>query len=141
MFEKYTNSFLKDFNFNTLLGKFSNKKFMTFHKGDVLFTENSGVTDIYFILSGEVNLIKSNLKTGFEIVTVCGQGDIPGFYDALTNCEHSNTAFAMSDTNVFAVNVKELLQLVSSKDEFNLWALKYLSRKIEAIDNHSGFAI
>lgn len=137
MFEKYTNSFLNDFNFNNLLEKFDNKKFITFHEGDLLYCENSPVTEIYFILSGEVILSKLNLNSESETVTLSGSGDILGFYDALTNREHSNSAVALQDTNVFAVDTDDLLKLVNRKDEFNLWALNYLSRKLEAIDKES----
>ncbi|MBL0106542.1 MAG: hypothetical protein IPP52_04425 [Ignavibacteria bacterium] len=68
MFEKYSDSFLNNFNFDSLLEKFTNKKFLTFKEGEIIFCENSYIAEIYFILSGEVNLTK--IKMILIIVSV-----------------------------------------------------------------------
>lgn len=133
MFEKYSDSFLNSFNFDSLLGKFTCKKFLTFKEGDIIYCENSVITDIYFILSGEVNLTKIQNNDDYSFSTVSHSGDILGFYDAITSNEYSSNAVAVMNTNVFAVSKCEFLRFISNNNDFNLWALKYLSRRIEAL--------
>lgn len=130
MFEKYSNSFLKDFNFDSLLEKFSQKKFLTFKKNEIIFSENNEITDLYFILSGEINLCRKRNENEYELISTVHSGDIIGFCDALTNKKYSNTAIAVSDVNTFAVNKNELDEITKKNDEFNLWVLKYLSNRI-----------
>lgn len=134
MFEKYSDSFLNNFNFDSLLGKFANKKFLTYKSGEIIFCENSQITDIYFILSGEVNLTKIKNNPDYYFSTVSHSGDILGFYDALTSNEYSSNAVTMMNTNLFAVSKNEFLDFINKNNDFNLWALKYLSRRIEALD-------
>lgn len=130
MFEKYSNSFLKDFNFDSLLEKFSQKKFLTFKKNEIIFSENNEITDLYFILSGEINLCRKRNENEYELISTVHSGDIIGFCDALTNKKYSNTAIAVSAVNTFAVNKNELDEITKKNDEFNLWVLKYLSNRI-----------
>lgn len=134
MFEKYSNSFLKDFNFESLLDKFTQKKFLSFKPGDVIFSEDAEVSDIYFILSGEVNLCKRKSDDDFELISTVHAGDIIGFCDALTTKKHCNSAVVMKDTNTFAVNNNDLYEITRTNDEFNLWILKYLSNRIHELE-------
>ncbi|MBV6479307.1 MAG: hypothetical protein HGGPFJEG_02078 [Ignavibacteria bacterium] len=134
MFEKYTNSFLKDFNFESLLDKFTQKEFLSFKSGDIIFSENDDVKDIYFLLSGEVNLCKRKNKEETELITTVHAGDIIGFCDALTTKKHYNSAVVIKDTNTFAVDKNELYNVTSKNDEFNLWVLKYLSNRIQRLE-------
>lgn len=134
MFEKYSNSFLKDFNFDSLLEKFSQKKFITFKKNDIIFSENENVSEIYFILSGEVNLCRIKPGNELEIISIVHSGDLIGFCDALTTKKHSNTALVVKETNTFAVTINDLLKITKTNDEFNLWVLKYLSNRIKQLE-------
>ncbi len=92
------------------------------------------VNEVFFILSGEVNLVRRNSFSEYDLLTVSQSGDILGFYDALTNCVHSHTAVAVKDTNVFAVDRSDMMRLINRKDDFNFWALKYLSKRIVCHD-------
>jgi len=132
MFEKYSESFLN--NFDLLLEKFPDKKFITFKKDEILFTENSKVNEIYFILSGELILTKKNETGEYEKVKISLSGDILGFNDAITNSNHSVTAVTVKDTNTFSISKIDLIKVINKKDDFNLWALKYLSKRISSHD-------
>lgn len=134
MFEKYTNSFLKDFNFESLLDKFTQKKFLSFKPGELIFSENEEVSDIYFIISGEVNLCKRKNEDEVELISTVHGGDIIGFCDALTTKKHCNSAIVMKDTNTFAVSNNDLYEVTQKNDEFNLWILKYLSHRIHEME-------
>ena len=120
MFEKYSDSFLNNFNFDSLLGKFANKKFLTYKSGEIIFCENSQITDIYFILSGEVNLTKIQNNDDYSFSTVSHSGDILGFYDAITSNEYSSNAVAVMNTNDFAVSKSEFLRFISNNNETSI---------------------
>jgi len=129
MFEKYSNSFLKDFNFDYLLEKFEKKTFMNFSRGEFIYYENEHVTNVYFILSGGVFLIKKGNDQCNGIVNKSGTGDIIGLEDALLGKQYTNSAYVSKNSNVLAICKDDFLKITKRNDEFNLWVLKYLSNK------------
>jgi CRP-like cAMP-binding protein len=130
MFEKYSSSFLKDFNFDYLLGKFEKKSFQNYSKGEFIYFENEQVSNIYFVLSGGIVLVKKGIDTSNGIISKYGKGDILGLEDALLGKCYSGSAFVSSNANVLAICKDDFLKITGKNDEFNLWVLKYLSNKI-----------
>lgn len=129
MFEKYSNSFLKDFNFDYLLEKFEKKSFMNFSRGEFIYFENEPVSNVYFILSGGIFLIKKGNDQSNGIINRSGTGDIIGLEDALLGKCYTNSAFVSKNSNVLAICKDDFLKITKRNDEFNLWVLKYLSNK------------
>lgn len=130
MFDKYSSSFLKDFNFDYLLGKFEKKSFQNYSKGEFIYFENEQVSDIYFVLSGGIILVKKGIHTGNGIICKYGKGDVLGLEDALLGKCYSGSAFITCNSNVLAISKDDFLKITGKNDEFNLWVLKYLSNKI-----------
>ncbi len=128
MFKKYTNSFLNDFDFDQILSKFKIRDFQTFEKGSFIFSENTPVTNIYFILSGKVR-IKKSTRTLYE----AGAGDLIGLDDALIGNLYSGSAYVVRDANTVSVHKKNFLNILKDSNEFNLWILKYLTYRIDSL--------
>lgn len=135
MFDKYSNSFLRDFNVDTLLEKFPGKQFLNFSKGEVIFRENDFIVNVHFILTGEVNICraKSESEYKYEKISVAKTGDIIGLDEVLYGDHYVNSSFAEKDTNIIAVTKHDFLELTKTNDEFNLWVLKYLSHRINVL--------
>ncbi|MBK8983530.1 MAG: cyclic nucleotide-binding domain-containing protein [Ignavibacteria bacterium] len=135
MFEKFSNSFLKDFDFNLLIDRFENKSFRTYLKGDSIIKQGNSPSEIYFIISGKVKigntLTDGKLSTQYELTG----GDILGIDDALRNENYSYTAVADDDTNVMVISKEEMLSFKGTNDEFNIWLLKYLSDRISKLED------
>lgn len=51
------------------------RKNLTFKKGDKVFSQNSAIDQIYFVVSGRVKLIRENLEGGFVVVHVAYAGE------------------------------------------------------------------
>lgn len=130
MFDKYSNSFLKDFNFDYLLGKFEKKSFLNFERGEFIYFENEEISNIYFILSGGIFLVKKGNKPDNGKISKYGKGDVIGLEDALLGKCYINSAFVSGNANVLAICKEDFLRITGKNDEFNFWVLKYLSNKI-----------
>ena len=129
MFEKYSNSFLKDFDFDFLLEKFEKKRFLNFSRGEFLYHEKEPVKNIYLVLSGGLFLIKKGSDSINGIMNKLGTGDILGLEDALTGKYYTNSAYVSRESNILEICKDDFLQITGRNDEFNLWVLKYLSNR------------
>lgn len=130
MFDKYSNSFLRDFNFDYLLGKFEKNCFLNFERGEFIYFENELISNIYFILSGGIFLIKKRSESSDKIILKYGKGDVIGLEDTLLGKCYSSSAFVSGNANVLAISKDDFLKITRKNDDFNLWVLKYLSNKI-----------
>lgn len=135
MFERYSNSFLHDFSLDNLLCKFSNVRFKSFKKGEFIYSENEALNSLYFILSGEVSIGLFSDDNGIRQFANCVSGDIIGIDDALSEKKYTKSAYAVTNVNTIEISKAEFIDLTRKNDEFNLWILKYLSNKINAISS------
>ena len=129
MFSKYTSSFLNDFDFGQIISLFDMKEFHTFKKDCYIFSENAPVSNIYFILSGRVEIMRSS----FINIESLYSGNLIGLEDALTGEIYSNSAYALENTKTVSVRKKDFLNFIKLNNEFNLWILKYLSCRINSL--------
>ncbi len=132
MFSKYTTSFLKDFDFKEIISKFSLREFRFFKEGTFIFSENETVSNIYFVISGKVEIRKYPIKKIKSLYCI-GAGDIIGFDDALIGENYFNSAYVLQNTNTISVKKNDFLNIMKSNDELNLWILKYLSCRINSL--------
>lgn len=132
MFRKYTKSFLNDFDLGEIISRFNFKKFLFFEKNSFIYFENDPVTKIYFILSGEVEVLKSSGKEHKSLYSL-GAGDLIGLDDALNGRLHTGSAHILKATNTVSVDKKDFLKFLKDHNEFNLWILKYLSCRINSL--------
>lgn len=134
MFEKFSNSFLKDFDFNLLIDRFENKTFRSYLKGDYIIEQGDSPDEIFFILSGKImignELTEGKISSHYEL----SGGDILGIENALRNENYSHSAIADLDTNVMIIPKDEFLSFKGINDEFNIWLLKYLSNRISQLE-------
>ncbi len=128
MFEKYSNSFLNDFNFDSILEKFERKTFCNYSAGDSVYNDNDYIHNIYFILTGEVKLVKHEIYNQKQFtIRKLGGGDIIGVDDVLTGNRFTGSAHTVRNSNILAINKEDFIDLTKVNDEFNFWVLKYLS--------------
>jgi CRP-like cAMP-binding protein len=133
MFEKYSNSFLKDFNFDILADKFSRKEFLNYNKGSIIYREKDFIVNVHFILSGEITVCTADYNFEKEIICKALRGDILGLDDVLNGDHYMSSSYAETDVNTLAIDKKDFMELLKTKDEFNLWVLKYLSYRISSL--------
>ncbi|MEP7146205.1 MAG: cyclic nucleotide-binding domain-containing protein [bacterium] len=130
MFEKYSNSFLKDFDINKILSKI-NKKFISLGQSTLVYAEDDPVKNIYFILSGKVD-IRKLINEKNESLGFMGPGELIGVEDALTCVHYSKSVFTLQQTDLISVRKNDFLILIELDDNFRLWILKYLSLRIRS---------
>ncbi len=133
MFERYSNSFLRDFNIDSLLGKFRGVHFRTFKKGEFIYRENERIDFVYFILSGELSIGRFSDDSSVLQISKCFAGDVAGIEDAVSGKAYTKSAFAVTDVNSIEIQKSEFIELTKKNDEFNLWILKYFSNRINSL--------
>jgi|GEM_PF-1723798 len=136
MFEKFSNSFLKDFDINYIIERFENKSFRTYLKDDNIIYQGNSPDSVYFILSGKINIGNimpdGNFDSHYELIG----GDILGIENALRNENYSHSAIAESETNVMIISKDEMISFNGINDDFNIWLLKYLSDRISKLESN-----
>ncbi|HAY34679.1 MAG TPA: Crp/Fnr family transcriptional regulator [Ignavibacteria bacterium] len=130
MFEKFSDSFLKDFDLDFLINRFSKNNFHTFLKGDKIVSQGSSPAGVYFILTGNIEAGTVLPDGNFIIKYELSAGDILGIEDVLRDENYVYSAIAASDTNVMIIPKDEFVSVTGKNDEFNIWLLKYLSKRI-----------
>lgn len=133
MFEEYSNSFLRDFNFDKLIEKFDRKNFLSYPENEFIYFEKEFITNVYFILSGEVNICRLENNCNKGIISKAKAGDIIGLDDVLVGDNYLNSSYAATDVNVIEINKNDFIELTKKHDEFNIWALKYLCNRINSL--------
>jgi len=128
MFEKYSDSFLKDFDIHKKLSEVA-KKLVSFDKGTLIYSEHDPVRCVYFILSGRVEMRKL-INEKNESLGYIGAGDLIGLDDALTGDHYSKTVYATKRTELISVRKNDFMILLSLDNDFRLWILKYLCLRI-----------
>lgn len=131
MFEKFTNSFLKDFNFSELLLKFRRNRFLFYSKGEIIYSTNDIISNIFFILSGNIEIISCQIFGFTENPVKYSSGEILSLSDILTGNYYSGSALAKTNVNILSIEKNEFLKLLNRNDEFNLWTLKYISTRLD----------
>lgn len=134
MFEDFSNSFLRDFNFDKFIEKFEQKNFLHYSENEFIYFEKDFITNVYFILSGEVNICRLENIQIKEVISKAKAGDVIGFDDVLVGDYYLNSSYAAAETNVIEINKNEFIELTKKNDEFNLWTLKYLCNKLSSLD-------
>lgn len=97
-----------------------------FNAGDTLFTAGSAPDFVYYLLTGQVKLLKDY---GGSQINIFIPGTVAGLADLL-NETHTYSAIATEPTQVLVIKRDKLLQLIERNPALRMYFLKLLSRGI-----------
>lgn len=99
---------------------------------DVIFEEGSGGRELFVVLSGKVDIVKSSGAEKITIVTL-GKGEFFGEMAVIDGSPRSATAVsAAADTKVMRINHARFVYLVSQQPAFALMIMDALSKRLRA---------
>ncbi|MEO8663977.1 MAG: cyclic nucleotide-binding domain-containing protein [Ignavibacteria bacterium] len=130
MFEKYSDSFLKDFDIQKKLSEVT-RKFISLNKSSLIYTEHDRVRYVYFILSGKVEMRKL-INERNESLGCIGPGGLIGVEDALTGDYYGKTIYTLEETDLILVRKNDFMILLALDNDFRHWILKYLCLRINS---------
>jgi CRP-like cAMP-binding protein len=134
------NAFLKNFSANDLLEMINHKKYCEYDKGKYLFREKEVINGVYFLLSGKVNITKTDSYGKDSILYNIKAPDIICLHTIMEEEFHPNSALALEKCKVYFVSKKALRKLIEDNSIAALNIMRMLCLKINKIENQlSGY--
>ncbi len=100
--------------------------------GDVIFEEGSTGRELYVVLDGKIDIVKTTGATKTTIVTL-GKGEFFGEMAVIDGSSRSATAIAAApETKVMRINHARFVYLVSQQPAFALMIMDALSKRLRA---------
>ena len=101
--------------------------FLSFNRGDVIFSQGDLGDEMYIVRVGRVEL-----RIGENLLYTVDQDEVFGEMAIVDDSPRSATAIALEDCQVVAVGQKRFLQAVQANPVFAFLMLKVLSHRLRA---------
>jgi DNA-binding response OmpR family regulator len=106
------------------------RKAKTYHKKEVVFQEGNLPNAIYFIGNGRVKTYKTN-EDGKEFITgIHETGDFIGYLPMLEGGNFNESAAALDDSEIFAIQKNDFISLIYSNREVANRFIKMISNNL-----------
>ncbi|MEY3344172.1 MAG: hypothetical protein RL090_1856 [Bacteroidota bacterium] len=106
------------------------RKAKTYHKKEVIFQEGNLPNAIYFIGNGRVKTFKTN-EDGKEFITgIHETGDFIGYLPMLEGGNFNESAAALDDSEIFAIQKNDFISLIYSNREVANRFIKMISNNL-----------
>ena len=103
----------------------------TYLKDSFPFTSESTLYNIYFIISGRIEISKINFDTDREyIINILGPGDIYDVICLLDKNEHNAISYALDDLEVLIAPIEAAREWLYKHPNFNKTLLPYLGEQL-----------
>jgi len=106
----------------------------TIRKGDFLFRQGDEGTALYIILQGRIKISVSR-RTDTVTLAILGQGEFLGEMALLDDLPRSADAVALEDSQLYALNRKDMLSFLKNNEHAVYAVLSSLSLRLRKTDN------
>jgi len=106
----------------------------TIRKGDFLFRQGDEGTALYIILQGRIKISVSR-RTDTVTLAILGQGEFLGEMALLDDLPRSANAVALEDSQLYALNRKDMLSFLKNNENAVHAVLSSLSLRLRKTDN------
>ncbi|MGM0438251.1 MAG: DUF2225 domain-containing protein, partial [Bacillota bacterium] len=101
--------------------------------GENIFTYNKPAKNLYFILSGKINLFIKTKNSKERQIDQLKSGDIFGEAALLENNKHNSKAVVSKDANLLMFTPKNFKELMDKQNNFTETIVKNLSKRIKIL--------
>lgn len=115
-----------------------NMKRESFDAGEVIFRQDDIGSTLYFILSGQVEILRSNGHGSEQVVAVLGENDTFGEMALLGNSPRNATARAKEKTQVLKALHSDFEAALAESDELRESALALFHQRAENLSQKAG---
>ncbi len=109
------------------------KQNLHFEKGDVIFNERDEGEEMYFIDSGEIQIVKTTEDVVVNVVSL-GSGDFFGEMALITGSRRVASAIAFTDCNLHVMDKETFMSNITNNRDFVNRVLVTLARRLEETD-------
>ncbi len=109
------------------------RKNLHFKKGDVIFNERDNEEEMYFIDSGEIQIVKTIGDVDVNIASL-GSGDFFGEMALITGSRRVASAIAFTDCNLHVMDKEAFMSNITNNRDFVNRVLVSLARRLEETD-------
>jgi CRP-like cAMP-binding protein len=109
------------------------RKNLHFKKGDVVFNKQDEGKEMYFIDSGDIEIVKTIGDVNLNIASL-SSGDFLGEMSLITGSRRVASAIAMTDCNIHVMDKKAFMSNISNNRDFVNRVLLSLARRLEEVD-------
>ncbi len=109
------------------------RKNLHFKKGDVIFNERDEGEEMYFIDSGEIQIVKTIGDVDVYIASI-SSGDFFGEMALITGSRRAASAIAFTDCNLHVMDKEAFMSNITNNRDFVNRVLVSLARRLEETD-------
>ncbi len=109
------------------------RKNLHFKKGDVIFNERDEGEEMYFIVSGEIQIVKTIDDINVNLASL-RSGDFLGEMALITGSRRVASAIAFTDCNLHVMDKETFLSNITNSKEFVNRVLASLACRLEETD-------
>lgn len=107
---------------------------LRFEKGQVVYCEGSTPLGIYIVKDGRIKIKKTGIDGKEQIVRIATRGDSLSYIDLLSNTRYSNSAGAISDSNLYFLDKQKFWSLLRSHPDLFEKLLCLLSKDLKTAE-------
>lgn len=133
---------LKKSSYNVPIGKvqqfediFIHKQVRSYSLKQLIYREGDTPRYVYFLNKGKVKISKINKDAKEVVLELCNEGHFFGYWAALEEQNHAETAEVLEESEVWQIPVGEFNHLLSSNLEVSSKFLKLLSKNLLIKEN------
>lgn len=119
---------------NEISNLFENKTCKFFKKNEILFSEESAPSGIYFLNSGKVKIFKTSGKRNEQILRFVTAGNFFGLISVITEEERITSATAIEDSYVCFIPKDQFLNMVNERSELSYYFMNCLSHVLKEVE-------
>ncbi len=109
---------------------FANKSIKHYSAKDIIFRDGDSALNIYYLNSGKVKVTKMNNDGKEAVIDLCKPGDFFGYWSALQNQEHSNSAECLENSEIWLIPSENFRELVMENSEISSKFLKLMTNNL-----------
>jgi CRP-like cAMP-binding protein len=129
------NTASRNTNIKELIDLAKDKKFIALSKNQVLFREREPVRGVYFLLTGKIEITKTNSDSKESILYIIKSPDIICLHSIMEEDFHIHTAKAAHDSMICFIPREEFEKILSQNVKIAFNMMKMLCLKINVIEN------
>ncbi|MCP4439548.1 MAG: response regulator [Aureispira sp.] len=106
-----------------------------YRKKDVIFKEGAYPRYVFFVKKGKLKTFKTNEFGKELILSLYGEGDFIGIMDTLKESQYSETAIALSETELYLIPVQEFTSLLTADTMVSKQFMERLAQELGEKEN------
>lgn len=106
-----------------------------YRKKDVVFKEGSYPRYVFYVKKGKIKTFKANDLGKELILSLYGEGDFVGIMDTLKESQYSETAIALSETELALIPISEFVELLTADTTMSKQFMTHLAQELDEKEN------